>query len=159
RPITIVAPFPPGASTDFIARMLREPLADALGQPVIIENRPGAAGTTGTAAVANAAPDGYTLLVTVNAPVTMHVYLPKNFPFDPRTALAPITVAADVILVLAVNSALPVKTVAELIDYARKNPDKKLSYGSAGIGSAHHIAGELINQKTGIGMQHVPYRG
>src|SRR5262245_51235791 len=159
RPITIVAPFPPGASTDFIARLLREPLADALGQSVIIENRPGAGGTTGTAAVANAAPDGYTLLVTVNAPVTMNVYMQKNFPFDPRTALAPITMAAEVVLVLAVNSSVPVRTVPELIDYARQNRDKKLSYASAGIGSAHHIAGELLKKKTGIDMLHVPYRG
>ena len=159
RPITLVAPFPPGASTDFIARLLREPLADALGQSVIIENRPGAGGTTGTAAVANAAPDGYTLLVTVNAPVTMNVYMQKNFPFDPKTALAPITIAADVVLALAVHSSLPVKTVPELIDYAKQNRDKKLSYGSAGIGSAHHIAGELLKKKTGIDMLHVPYRG
>jgi len=159
RPITLVAPFPPGASTDFIARLIREPLADALGQSVIIENRPGAGGTTGTAAVANAAPDGHTLLVTVNAPVTMNVYMQKNFPFDPRTALVPITTAADVVLVLAVHSSVPVKTVPELIDYARQNRDKKLSYGSAGIGSAHHIAGELLKKKTGIDMLHVPYRG
>src|SRR5262245_43558282 len=159
RPITVIAPFPPGASTDFTARLLRDPLSEALGQPVVIDNRPGAAGTTGTAAVAHAAPDGYTLLVTVNAPVTMNVYMQKNFPFDPKTAFAPIATLVDVWLALAVNSGLPVKTVAELIEYARKNPDKKLSYGSAGIGSAHHIAGELMNQKTGIGMQHVPYRG
>src|SRR5262245_6044890 len=159
HPITLVAPFPPGASTDFIARLIREPLADALGQSVIIENRPGAGGTTGTAAVANAAPDGHTLLVTVNAPVTMYVYLQKNFPFDPKTALAPITTAADVVLVLAVHSSVPVKTVSELIEYARQNRDKKLSYGSAGIGPAHHTAGELLKKKPGIDMLHVPYRG
>jgi tripartite-type tricarboxylate transporter receptor subunit TctC len=159
RPITIIVPFPPGASTDFTARILREPLAEALGQPVIIENRPGAGGTMGTAAVANAAPDGHTLLVTVNAPVTMNVYMQKNYPFDPKSALAPITVAADVVLALAVNASVPVKTVPELLDYAKKSSDKKLSYGSAGIGSAHHIAGELLKQKTGIDMLHVPYRG
>ena len=133
--------------------------SEALGQPVVVENRPGAGGTTGAAAVANAAPDGHTLLVTVNAPVTMNVYMQKNFPFDPKTAFAPIVTAADVLMALAVNAALPVKSVAELIDYAKKNADKKLSYGSAGIGSAHHIAGELLKQKTGIDMMHVPYRG
>ena len=83
----------------------------------------------------------------------------KNFPFDPKTAFAPIVTVADVVMALAVNASLPVKNVAELIDYAKKNPDKKLSYGSAGIGSAHHIAGELLKQKTGIDMMHVPYRG
>src|SRR5262245_1407118 len=159
RPITLIAPFPPGASTDFVARLIREPLAEALGQSVIIENRPGAGGTTGSAAVAGAAPDGYTLLVTVNAPITMNLYLQKNFPFDPRTALAPIIMAADVVLVLAVNSSVPVRTVPELIEYAKQNRDKKLSYASAGIGSAHHIAGELLKKKTGIDMLHVPYRG
>jgi len=159
RPITIVVPYPPGASTDFTARLLRDPLAEALGQTVVIDNRPGAGGTTGAAAVANAAPDGHTLLVSVNAPLTMNVYMQKNFPFDPKTALAPIMTAADVVLALAVNASLPVKTVPELIDYAKKNADKKLSYGSAGIGSAHHIAGELLKQKTGIQLTHVPYRG
>jgi tripartite-type tricarboxylate transporter receptor subunit TctC len=159
RPITIVVPFPPGASTDFTARLLRDPLAEALGQTVVIDNRPGAAGTVGAAAVANAAPDGHTLLVCVNAPLTMNVYMQKNFPFDPKTAFAPIMTAAEVILVLAVNASVPVKTVPELIDYAKKNADKKLSYGSAGIGSAHHIAGELLKQKTGIQLTHVPYRG
>jgi tripartite-type tricarboxylate transporter receptor subunit TctC len=159
RPITIVVPFPPGASTDFTARLLRDPLSEALAQPVTIDNRPGAGGTTGTSAVAYAVPDGHTLLVTVNAPVTMNMYMQKNFPFDPKTAFAPIATMVDVVLALAVHSLLPVKSVAELIEYAKKNPDKKLSYGSAGIGSAHHIAGELLKQKTGIDMLHVPYRG
>jgi tripartite-type tricarboxylate transporter receptor subunit TctC len=159
RPITIVVPFPPGASTDFMARIIRDPLNEALGQPVVIDNRPGAAGTTGSAAAVAAAPDGHTLLVTVNAPLTMNVYMQKNFPFDPKTAFTPIATMADVVLALAVHASLPVKTVPELIDYAKKNADKKLSYGSAGIGSAHHIAGELLKQKTGIDMMHVPYRG
>jgi tripartite-type tricarboxylate transporter receptor subunit TctC len=159
RPVTIVAPYPPGASTDFTARLVRDALAEALGQSVVVENRPGAGGTTATAGVTNAAPDGHTLLVTVNAPITMNVYLQKNFPFDPKTALTPIVTVAEVMLALAVNSSVPVTTVAELIDYAKKNVDKKLSYGSAGIGSAHHIAGELLKQKSGIQLTHVPYRG
>jgi len=158
RPITMVVPFPPGASTDFVARVLNDPMAQILGQPIIVENRPGAAGTTGTYAVATAPPDGYTILLTVNAPVTMNKYLQKNFPFDPRTALAPVTNAAKTSLFLAVNKALPVKTVSDLVDYTRKNPGK-VSFGSAGIGSAHQIAGELLNQKTGIHMEHIPYRG
>jgi tripartite-type tricarboxylate transporter receptor subunit TctC len=159
RPITLIVPYPPGASTDFMARIIREPLSEALGQTIVIDNRPGAAGTTGAAVVANAAPDGHTLLVSVNAPVTMNVYMQKNFPFDPKAAFAPVATMADVLMTLAVNTSLPVKSVAELIDYAKRNPDKKLSYGSAGIGSAHHIAGELIKQKTGTDMLHVPYRG
>jgi tripartite-type tricarboxylate transporter receptor subunit TctC len=158
RPITIVAPYPPGASTDFMARLLRDPMSEALGQPIVVDNRPGAGGTTATAGVAAAAPDGYTLLFTVNAPVTMNKFLQKSYPIDPKTAFAPVVSAAEVLLALVVHSSLPVKTVPELIAYAKQHPGK-LSYGTAGIGSAHHIAGELLKQKTGIDMQHVPYRG
>ena len=159
RPITLVAPYPPGASTDFIARLIRDPLEEQLKVPVVVENRPGAGGTTGAAQVAKSDPDGYTLLVTVNAPVTMNAHMQKNFPFDPMKAFTPVIKVADVVMTLAVNAKLPVKTVQELIDYAKKNPDQKMSFGSAGIGSAHHIAGELLKQKTGINMVHVPYRG
>ena len=159
RPITIIAPYPPGASTDFIARLIRDPLEEQLKVPVVVENRPGAGGTTGAAQVAKADPDGYTLLVTVNAPVTMNAHMQKNFPFDPMKAFTPVIKVADVAMTLAVNAKLPVTNVKELIDYAKKNPDQKMSFGSAGIGSAHHIAGELLKQKTGINMVHVPYRG
>ena len=159
RPITIIAPYPPGASTDFIARLIRDPLEEQLKVPVVVENRPGAGGTSGAAQVAKSDPDGYTLLVTVNAPVTMNSHMQKNFPFDPMKAFTPVIKVADVVMTLAVNAKLPVNNVQELIDYAKKNPDQKMSFGSAGIGSAHHIAGELLKQKTGINMVHVPYRG
>jgi tripartite-type tricarboxylate transporter receptor subunit TctC len=159
RPITIIVPFPPGASTDSAARLIRDHLSERLGQPVVVENRPGANGTAGSSTLVNSAPDGYTLLVTVNAPITMNPHIQKNFPFDAMKGFSPIIRIADIILTLAVTASLPVNTVQELIDYARKNPDKKLSFGSAGIGSTHHIAGELLNLKTGINMVHVPYRG
>ena len=156
--ITLVVNFPPGGSTDAMARILREPLSQGLGQNIIIDNRAGAGGTTGAAAVANAKPDGYTLLLSVNSSLITNKFLQKNFPFDPRTAFAPITLTSDVALVLAVHPSMPVHGVSELIDYARKNPGK-LAYGSAGIGTMHHIMGELIKQKTGSEMVHVPYRG
>jgi tripartite-type tricarboxylate transporter receptor subunit TctC len=158
RPITMIVGFPPGGSTDATARILQDPLNQALGQNIIIDNRGGAGGTTGAAAVAGARPDGYTLLFSVNAALTMNMYLQKSFPFDTLKAFAPITIASDVVLVLVVNSALPVKTVPELIEYAKRNPGK-LAYGSSGVGSGHHICGELMKQKTGIDMVHVPYRG
>jgi tripartite-type tricarboxylate transporter receptor subunit TctC len=158
RPITMIVGFPPGGSTDAAARILQDPMGSALGQQIIIDNRGGAGGTTGAAAVVNAAPDGQTLLLTVNASLTMNKFLQKNYPFDPKTALEPVALLNDVVLVLAVNSELPVHSVAELIDYAKKNPGK-LSYGSSGVGSGHHICGELLKQKTGIDMVHVPYRG
>jgi tripartite-type tricarboxylate transporter receptor subunit TctC len=159
RPITFVLGFPPGASTDSFARLIKEPMEKELGQPIIIENRGGAGGTTGAAVVANAAPDGYTLMVTVNAPVTMNKWMQKNFPFDPLTKLIPVGIVGETVMVLAVNpKVLDVHTVAELIDYAKKNPGK-LSFGSAGVGSGHHIAGALLNKNAGIDMIHVPYKG
>src|SRR5262245_13840481 len=102
RPVTLIVNFPPGGSTDAMARILREPLSQALGQSIIIDNRGGAGGTTGAAAVANAKPDGYTLLLSANSPLTTNRYLQRNFPFDPKTAFAPITLTSDVALVLAV---------------------------------------------------------
>ena len=158
RPITVVVPFPPGASNDALARITRDSLSEILGQPIVIENRPGAAGSTGAGSVANAAPDGYTLLISVNAPITMNGFLQKNFPFDPKTAFAPVAHAADTMLMLAVHESVPAKTVTELVDYAKMNPGK-LSFGSAGVGSGHHITGELLKQKTGIDITHIPYRG
>jgi tripartite-type tricarboxylate transporter receptor subunit TctC len=159
RPITIVVPFPPGAAADFGGRLVRDVLEEQLGQPVVVENRPGATGTVGSAIVARAAPDGYTLLVTVNAPITMNMQMQKSFPFDPAKAFVPIIRIADVIQVLAVNSNLPIHTIRDLIDYGKKNSDKKINYGSSGVGSAHHLAGELLKQKTGLDLAHVPYRG
>lgn len=158
RPITVVVPYTPGASTDAVARITHDAMSKVLGQPIVVDNKPGAGGTIGASLVAAAKPDGYTLLLTVNPPITMNVYMQKGVTFDPRTAFAPISLAAESILVLAVNASLPVKSVPELVDYARKNPGK-LAFGSAGVGSSHQVAGELIKRKTGIDIVHVPYRG
>ncbi len=158
RPITMIVPYPPGALTDAGARLPRDALSAALGQPIIIENRGGAGGTTGAAFVANANPDGYTLMTSVSAPITMNKFMQRNFPYDPATAFAPVSLLAESYLLLVVHPSLPVNSLAEFIDYARRNPGK-LAYGSSGVGSAHHIAGELLKQKTGIDMVHVPYKG
>jgi tripartite-type tricarboxylate transporter receptor subunit TctC len=107
RSVTLLVNFPPGGSTDAMARIIREPLSQSLGQSIIIDNRGGAGGTTGAAAVANAKPDGYTILLSVNSALTTNRYLQKNFPFDPKTAFAPITLTSDVALVLAVHPSLP----------------------------------------------------
>ena len=123
----------------------------------MVENKPARATPPEPPQVAKSAPDGYTFLVTVNAPVTMNSHMQKNFPFDPMKSFTPVIKVADVVMTLAVNAKLPVNNVQELIDYAKKNPDQKMSFGSAGIGSAHHIAGELLKQKTGLNMVHVPY--
>ena len=130
-----------------MARIIREPLSQALGQSITIDNRGGAGGTTGAAAVANAKADGYTLLLSVNSALTTNRYLQKNFPFDPKTAFAPITLTSDVALVLAVHPSLPVHDVTELIEYAKKNPGK-LAYATPGIGSSHHVCGELLSRRS-----------
>jgi tripartite-type tricarboxylate transporter receptor subunit TctC len=158
RPITIVVPQAPAASSDLLARTLGERLNAAWGQPVIIDNRPGAGGNVGAAYAARTPADGYTLMVGTDAMMTSNVYLYKNMPFDPVKDFAPITNAGTNIIGLTVNAQLPVNSVSELIAYARANPGK-LHYASPGIASPHHLSGELLRQKTGIEIVHVPYRG
>ena len=156
--MTIVTPQSPGASSDLLARTVGDRLNLAWGQPVIIDNRPGAGGNVGAAFAARAPADGYTLMVGTDAMLTSNVYLFKNMPFDPVKDFAPITNGGANIICLAVSTQLPVSSVPELIAYARANPGK-LQYGSPGIASPHHLSGELLAQKTGIQIVHVPYRG
>jgi tripartite-type tricarboxylate transporter receptor subunit TctC len=158
RPITIVVGYPPGASSDLLARTVGDPLSAALGQPVVIDNRSGAGGNVGAAYVARAPADGYTLMVGTDAMLTSNIYLYKNTPFDPVKDFAPITNAGANIICLAVSTQLPANSIAELIAYARANPGK-LSFGSSGTASPHHLAGELLRQKAGIDILHVPYKG
>jgi tripartite-type tricarboxylate transporter receptor subunit TctC len=132
-----------------IARLVAGKLSDALGQAVVVDNRSGANGTIGSNIVAHAAPDGYTLLAATPASHVTAVHLMKNLPFDP---------VADFTPIMVVNADLPVKSVAELIAYAKANPGK-LSYGSSGIGSVFHLTGELFNRTAGVSINHVPYRG
>jgi tripartite-type tricarboxylate transporter receptor subunit TctC len=158
RPVTIVVGYTPGATSDLLARTVGEGLNAAWGQSVIVDNRSGVGGNIGAGYVARAPGDGYTLMVGTDAIFTSNVYLYKNSPFDPVKDFAPITNAGANIICLAVHADLPVKSVAELVAYAKANPGK-LQYGSSGIGSPHHLAGELLHQKTGIDIVHVPYRG
>jgi tripartite-type tricarboxylate transporter receptor subunit TctC len=158
RPVTIVTPQPPGAASDLLARTVGDRLSLAWGQTVVVDNRPGASGNVGAAFVARAPADGYTLMVGTDAMLTSNVYLFKNMPFDPVKDFAPITNGGANIICLAVNTQLPVASVPELIAHAKANPGK-LQYGSSGIASPHHLSGELLAQKTGISIVHVPYRG
>jgi tripartite-type tricarboxylate transporter receptor subunit TctC len=144
--------------SDAAARILQPKLAEALGQSVVIENRGGAGGVTGTAAVARAQPDGYTLLVTVNAPVVMGPALQKSYPFDPSKALTGVSLLTETYLALVVRTESPIKSVADVVRLAKENPGK-LTFGSAGVGSAHQIAGALLNAKAGIDVSHVPFQG
>ena len=158
RPITIVIGYTPGAVSDLAARTISDGLHQAWGQPVIVENRPGSGGNIGAAYVARAAPDGYTLMVGTDAQLASNVHLYKHVGFDPVKDLAPVAYAGGNIICLAVNTQLPINSVADLIAYAKQNPGK-LAYGTSGVGSPHHLAGELLRQKSGIDIQHVPYRG
>jgi tripartite-type tricarboxylate transporter receptor subunit TctC len=157
RLIKIVVPVPPGAFADTLPRLLGEKLAAMWGQPVIIENRPGAASNLGAEAVAKAAPDGYTLLATPPGPLVVNQSLYAKLPFDPET-FVPVTVMASLPYVLLANPALPFSNVAEFVAYAKASPDK-LNFGSAGIGSPPHLAMEWLKTLAGIRMTHVPYRG
>jgi tripartite-type tricarboxylate transporter receptor subunit TctC len=158
RPVTIVLPYPPGGSTDAVARLIQPKLEAALGQSVVIENRGGGAGNVGTLAVSHAAPDGHTILLTANALMTLNPYLVKDMPFDPVKDFAPITTAVNAPLGIAVNPTLGIGTLPELIDYARAHPNQ-VSFGTARQGSPQHLLGERLNQQAGVTMVHVPYKG
>ena len=157
RPIHIIAPFPAGGGYDFLARLIAPEMTKTFGQPVIVENKAGANGNIGTDAVAKSAPDGYTLLMGGNSPLALNVSLYK-LPYDPVRDFAPISRVATQPNLLAAHPKVPVKSVAELIEYAKANPGK-LTYGSAGNGSPQHLAAELLKQMAGIDMLHVPYKG
>ncbi|ARP95541.1 tripartite tricarboxylate transporter substrate binding protein [Bordetella genomosp. 13] len=156
KPITLVVSYPPGGSVDVAARILQAPLAKSLGQPVVIENRGGAGGTIATRHVAEAAPDGYTLLITLSSH-TINPAIYANLPFDTLKDLASVSLVASAPQVLVANPNVPADTLAELIEYAGRQ--QQLPYGSAGTGSPSHIAGELLRLRTQKPLLHVPYRG
>ena len=158
RPVKIVVPFPAGGSNDIIARIVAQKLTERNGQTFLVENRGGAGGNIGAEAVASAEPDGYTLLLTAPPPLTINGSLYKKLPFDPAKAFAPVALIASVPIVLVVNPSVPAKNVGELIALAKAKPGT-LNFGSSGIGSTNHLAGELLKSMAGIDIVHVPYRG
>ena len=157
RPIRFIVPYPPAGGTDVVARILADPLTSMLGQPIVIENRGGAAGNLGTDLAAKAAPDGYTILFTLSSH-TINPKLYDKLPFDVEKDFVPVSLAAVIPQILVANPSVPVNNVKELIALARAQPGK-LNYASVGTGSPAHIAGELLKLKTGIDMVHVPYKG
>lgn len=157
KAIRVIVPFPPGGSTDFLARIVGQKLTAAWGQQVVIDNRPGAGGTVGAAEAARATPDGYTLLMgAVHHTIATSAY--AKLPYDFQKDFAPVTTVAIVPNILVVNPAVPATTVKELIAHAKANPGK-LTYGSAGMGTAHHLIGESFNAQAGVDILHVPYKG
>lgn len=158
KPIKIVVGFAPGGSTDLTARYIGQALSERLGQPVIVENRPGAGGNIAAEYVAKADPDGYTLMLTTSTTHATNPSLYKSLPFDVRTDFAPITRIAFIPNLLVVNPSVPAGNVPELITYLKANPER-VNYGSAGNGSSQHLAGALFNSLAGVHMVHVAYRG
>lgn len=158
RPANIVVPFPAGASTDVVARLLADRLRAELGQGFVVENKTGAGGNIAATSVVRAAPDGYTLMFSSSGPLATNKLLYKTMSFDPLADFTPIALLGDVQGIVAVHPSLSVSSFAELVAYGRANPGK-LTFGSPGFGLMGHIAGELIQRRAGFQMTHVPYRG
>ncbi len=158
RPVSMVVGFAPGGGTDTVARILAKTLGDALGQQVVVENKAGAGGNIATDYVAHAAPDGHTLLLGNVGSLTVAPHMIENLPYDPLRDFAPITMAVVFANVLVVQSSLPVHTLAEFVKLAREKPGT-ITYASAGIGGAGHLAGELLKMMAKIDIVHVPYKG
>src|ERR1022692_12908 len=157
RPIRMIVPYPPAGGTDIVARTISEPVGPVVAQPIIIENRGGAAGNLGTDIAAKSAPDGYTILFTLSSH-TINPKLYDKLPFDVEKDFIPISLAAYIPQILVANPALPANNIKELIALAKAEPGK-LNFASVGTGSPGHIAGELFKLKTGVDMVHVPYKG
>jgi len=156
RPVTVIAPYGPGGTTDLVARMIAKKITEATGQPVVVENRSGVGGVLGTSAFVRGRNDGYTLLVSNLAPHVIATVMRQKPPYDPVKDFAPIAMVSEADEFLAVNASLPVHSVKELIEYARAHPGT-LNYGSPGIGSFGHFASELFAMQAGISMEHIPY--
>ena len=158
RPIHLVVPYPSGGPVDLTARLIAPKLQQALGQPVVVENKPGAGGNIGADFVAKSAPDGQTLLMGAIATHAINPALYRNFPYDPVRDFRHVALLVQVPNVLVVNNALPVTNVGELVAYAKQRPGK-LNFASGSTGSTGHLAGELFKQMTGTDMTHIPYKG
>jgi tripartite-type tricarboxylate transporter receptor subunit TctC len=160
KPIRLVVSFPPGGGLDFFARVVAQKMQEkeSLAQQIVVENRSGASGMIGAEAVAKAPPDGYTVLFSTAAEITINQHLYKHMAYDPTTDLAPVSYASHAALLLSTHPTLPVKSLKELIELARGRPGA-LTYASAGTGSLHHLSGELLKTHAKIDIVHVPYKG
>jgi tripartite-type tricarboxylate transporter receptor subunit TctC len=157
RPVQVIVPFAGGSASDVVTRILLDRTSKSLGQPFVIDNRPGAGGNTGTLAAARAAPDGYTLVGSGSGPIAANRTLYRDLGYDPEKDFEPVAIIGVFPIVVVASTKLPVKTLKELIAYAKERPNE-LNYGSVGIGSSQHLAGAYFDQVTGVKLTHVPYR-
>jgi tripartite-type tricarboxylate transporter receptor subunit TctC len=158
KPVKWIVPYPPGGITDSATRMITQKLEAALGQPIVIENKPGANSMVGAEIVARSAPDGYTVITVIAAHAANATLYAGKMPFDPVKSFTPISVVGVAPLLLTVNNNFPAKDMRELIAYAKANPGK-MSFGSSGVGAAAHLTTELLKQTADINMVHIPYKG
>jgi len=158
KPIRLIVPFAPGGVTDTSGRLIAEALGKRLGQPLVVENKAGASGNIGTQQAAIAPPDGYTLLLGFDGTLVINPHVFANFPIDVMTDLAPVGMIGDADLILVAHPSFPAKNAQDLIAYSKKQPGG-VPYGTSGVGGTPHIAGELLKQRTGANLTHVPYKG
>lgn len=158
KPIKWIVPYPPGGITDSVTRIVTQKVSEALGQPIVVENKPGANSIVGAEFAAKSPPDGYTILTVIGGHAANATLYAGRLGFDPVKSFAPISLAGIAPLIITVNKDFPVNDVKGLIDYAKANPNK-VSFGSSGVGSATHLTFELLKQTAGIDMVHVPYKG
>src|SRR5688500_8415740 len=158
RPIKLVVPFAPGGVTDTSGRVVAEALSKRLGQSIVVENKAGASGNIGAQQVAGSAPDGYTLLLGFDGSIVINPHVFANFPIDVQKDLAPVGKIGDAALIIVAHPSFPARTLPALIEHAKRDP-KGVSYGTSGVGGTPHIAGELLKQRTGANLTHVPYKG
>jgi tripartite-type tricarboxylate transporter receptor subunit TctC len=157
RPVTVIIPFAGGSASDVVTRILLDRAGKSIGQPFVIDNRPGAGGNTGTAAAAKAAPDGYTLVATGSGSVAANRTLYRDLGYDPQNDFEPVSLVGVFPIVIVASTKLPVKTLSEMVAYAKERPGQ-LNYGSVGIGSSQHLSGAYFEQVAGLKLTHVPYR-
>ena len=158
KTIRLIAPFPPGGTTDVLSRIMAQKLSDTLGRQVVVENRPGAGGNLGHELAAKTPPDGYSIVMSSNAALVTNPFLYKRLGFDPLNDFSPISIVAKAGQVLGVHPSVPVRSVKDLVALAKANPGK-LNFGSGGRGTPAHVAGEIFKSVTGINIVHVPYKG
>lgn len=157
RPLTWIVPFGAGTVTDTGARVVAKALSEKIGQPVVVDNKPGAGGIIGTEFVANAPPDGYTFLYASSGPMATYPSLYRKLPYSPLKSFTPVQAMSSSPLIMVVNASSPFRTVKEFVDYAKANPDK-INFGTSGNGTSQHLTGELLQTAAGIKMTHIPYK-